>query len=168
MAIDATPGGINANSFATEDAANDYVIYEREYAADFLAASSSTKEKVLRMATKELDAMNWKGTIVDTTTPQALRWPRSGVYSLDGVELASDEIPLWLERATIELAISLFQKNRYDDPETQGLRKVTAGEVAVSFDRKDRPTRNPTTVNQMIAPYLVGGSTGNFTYNVRA
>lgn len=148
--------------------ANSYATNDRRYTTDFSAASDADKEVVIRMATIELDAMGWKGTIVDTDTPQALRWPRSGVTSLDGVALSTTAIPLWLQRATVELAIGLFDDDRYGDPDTRGLRKVTAGPVAVSFDRKDKSTRNPITVQRMISPYLVNGSVGSFTRLIRA
>ncbi len=168
MTLDATAGGISSDSYVTLAFADNYSVNDRRYTTDFQAASDADKETVIRQATIELDAMNWKGTIVDTTTPQALRWPRSGVYSLDDVLFSTTAIPLWLQRATAELAIGLFDDDRYGDPDTRGLRKVTAGEVAVSFDRKDKSTRNPITVQRMISPYIINGSVGNVITLIKA
>lgn len=165
MALDASVNGTSSDSYVSVADADAYMA-ARLYTVEWDAATTDEKERSLKQATVELDRMNWKGTV--TTTTQALRWGRSGVYDLDGVEFPSDEIPYWLTQATTELASSLVVKDRYKESDSTGIRKVSAGEVAVSFDRKDTNSRNPVTVNQMIAPYLNAGSLGSWTYLERA
>lgn len=160
MSLDATPGGISSDSFVDVTTADSYIL-GRLYTTEWDEASLENKERALKMATVELDRQAWKGTISAST--QALRWPRGNVTDLDGNLLASDEIPIFLENATTELAMSLLQSNRYAESESTGIKKVQAGTVLVEFDRKDTNSRNPTTVYQMIAPYTNAGI-GNWTW----
>jgi len=167
MAFDSTVSGASANSYISVAEADAY-FEGRLYTTEWDNASLADQEKALRMATTELDPMDWKGTMTDTTTPQALSWPRSGVYDSNGLLLASDEIPVFLINATSELALSQLVSNRYAEDDAVGLRKVTAGEVAISWDRRWQNTRNPITVNQMISPYLLFSSSANYTLLNRA
>lgn len=139
---------------------------DRLYAQDWDDSNTNERERALKMATIELDRMNWKGDL--TSTAQALRWPRANVTGLDDNTFPSDEIPTFLTQATVELANSLIQKDRYKELDSTGIRKVSAGEVAVSFDRRDTNPRNPVTVMQMIAPYVNAGTLGSWTYLERA
>ena len=78
MTIDASIGGASSDSFTSLADANTYM-GARLYTTEWDTASDTNKEKALKQATVELDRMNWKGDVVDTATPQALRWPRSSV-----------------------------------------------------------------------------------------
>lgn len=167
MSIVSTAGSATADSYADIATADAYAA-ARLYATAFSDATTDFKERALKMATRELDKMNWLGDIVDTTTPQALRWPRSSVTDLDGTAVSSTTIPQFLEEATIELALELLKKDRYAESDSKGIRKVQAGAVAVSFDRKDTSPRNSITVMQLISHYLEMGSTGSYTLLNRA
>ena len=165
MALDSTVNGASSDSYVSVTDADTYMA-ARLYTTEWDAASTPDKEKSLKMSTVELDRMAWRGTV--TTTTQALRWGRSGVFDLDGVEFPSDEIPYWLTQATTELANSLVKEDRYAENDAVGLRKVTAGEVAISWDRRWQNTRNSITVLQMISPYLQYSASANYTLLDRA
>jgi len=166
MAFDSTVSGATANSYISLAEASEY-FEGRLYTTSWDDASYTDREKALRYATTELDRMAWKGTITDPDV-QALRFPRTGLYDLDGNLLAADEIPTFLIDATSELAISLLEGNRYAENESVGLKKVKAAEVEVEFDSKWQNSRNTATVTKMINPYLLYSSDGNYTLLMRA
>ena len=167
MSIDATVGGASSDSYITVAQAASY-FEGRLYTTSWDDANTATRELSLRMSTNELDKMGWRGDIADSTTPQSLRWPRTGIFDLDDNAVLSTIIPTFLIDATSELALALLEKNRYAENDATGLRKVTAGEVAISWDRRWQNTRNPIVVNQLISPYLLHSSSANYTLLDRA
>jgi hypothetical protein len=166
MALDTTISGANADSYITIATCNTYH-NARLHNSDWFDASTDTRERALRWATKNLDNLVWLGTIATDT--QSLMWPRSGVYNPYGVELASDEIPRWLEDAVAEYAWELIKADRQVDSENMGITQVMAGEVMVKFDKNDRKSKMPATVSSLVRPYLslTGLSSLNFGTTIR-
>jgi len=103
------------NSTAGDAAADSYV--SLAYADSFFLASVSNdawpatnpeKEASLIEATRILDSQfSWLGEI--STDTQSLRWPRTGVYDVDGRLYPSNTIPKVLMDATCNLAYFLLQ-----------------------------------------------------------
>jgi hypothetical protein len=159
LTLNATAGAADANSYATVEEADAY--HEAHlYASDWTGASTANKEAALVWATRLLDEQcEWRGT--KTTNEQALRWPRGGVYDVDGVGIDNDVIPTSLKRATAELARHLIKSDRLQvrDDARGGLQSVTAGPVSVSFDKVDRISLLPESVLSLIRP-LAHGSAG--------
>src|SRR5215510_7168932 len=89
MALIATSGASNANSYITQVEA---------------AVYSPAQEAAIQLATLQLDLyLAWQGT--RTYPTQALAWPRTGVFYHDtGMLIPPDTIPEWLKRATAEQA----------------------------------------------------------------
>lgn len=82
--------------------------------------TASKKEKALIWATALLDVgMNWSG--FKRTEAQSLRWPRSGVATLDGYWYDYDTIPEMLKAYTVEMALALLSKDRSKEPALLGL-----------------------------------------------
>jgi hypothetical protein len=122
----------NANSYVDEATATAYLTERRLHTSAWSSASEADREKALMWATQILDkGMDWFGAI--RTTTQALRWPRSGVETDDGIAFNYDTIPTILEEATAELAFLLLQKDRMKEPEVlgQGFRKGRVGSLEV-------------------------------------
>jgi hypothetical protein len=144
----ATPGAVDANSYATVLEADTYHD-SRLHATDWTGASVSTKTVALIMATRLLDALyDWTGAISSIT--QALLWPRVGMYRRTGASggwnpsigwygsayaIPSDAIPVELKNATAEFARQLIVADRSldNDVETQGIKGLRAGPVELQF-----------------------------------
>jgi hypothetical protein len=158
LTLNATPGAADANSYATVDEADAY--HEALlYATDWTAATTATKEAALVWATRLLDEQcAWRGT--KTINEQALRWPRGGVYDVDGVGIDNEVIPPAVKGATAELARHLIKSDRLQvrDDARGGLHSVSAGPVSVTFDKVDRISLLPESVLSLLRPFATGSA----------
>lgn len=129
--LDATVGGVDANSYVTLDFANAYFA-DRTHAEAW--DSVVDKESVLVTATSVIDwYVSWKGTRVSGT--QALDWPRSGVYDKVGVLYEETVIPADVKIAVVEYALtSLTGEDRTSDGALAGLTEVRAGSLMLKTD----------------------------------
>lgn len=166
-AIDATPGGASANSYATLAEADAYHAM-RMHATGWTEKSDSEQTVALQMATRLLDQwFEWHGYVASTT--QALLWPRSGAYGASGYVLASDTIPIAIRDATAELAMHLLaaetDRTLEPDVEIEGIKSLTAGPVDVEFTGNVRTVTIPESVRMFLHPYGVirGRSGGSVT-----
>lgn len=110
MAIDATVGGTNANSYVTLAEGNTY-FDGRLHCSDWTSATDADKEKALIQATRIFNQyIDWLG--LKTDDDQALQWPRKYVCN-DGVNyfecgsswLAIDSEYYWVVDSTTILQI---------------------------------------------------------------
>lgn len=168
--IIATPGDVDANSYATLEAADDYHAGHL-YADAWDDASDDRKNRALVMATRMLDTwFDWIGEVA--SIEQALLWPRRSVlrpnrtipgasdiwpwHSLQsGLLESSAAVPTRIVEATAELARSLLVADRTadSDVETQGLRSLTAGPVRLDFAASVLAKPLPDMVVAMVSPY---------------
>lgn len=151
MALIATPGAANANSFLTTTRA-DVIASERPHSAAWSTLStSSAQEPYLITATRVLNSrLCVLGS--PTFTDQALLFPRKGLLNRNGVALDDSTIPLDIELATFELALMLVVSDITLESEAsvQGLSRLKAGSIELSF-REDIETRIiPDNVKQFI------------------
>lgn len=135
MALDATVGGANANSFMTRARA-DALAADMLYIAGWTAASSAQKDQALVSATQQITAVTcWTGGVATGT--QALPWPRTGMVNRNGAAIANDVIPLELEMATLAAANLLLTSGANipgeNEAAVQGLDRVKAGPIEVAF-----------------------------------
>lgn len=146
-AIDATVGGVSANSYIT-------VAEGDAFAADVLgtvawtAATDDNQIRALLAATARLDELQWIGERAATT--QRLAWPRTGAECGEK-SYADDVIPAEVKRGTFELANLLLTDVTVDPFSTvaqvtgelvpgisnQALKAVNLGNGALSLDFKD-------------------------------
>jgi hypothetical protein len=132
--LDATPGGANANSFATLAQANAYIA-SRLYSDDWTDADEDTQERALITATQLIvAAVEWQGW--PTSTTQALPLPRTGLRARTGAALPSTSIPLALAYATAEYARQLITAGAMPTApsDTAGLKRLKAGPVELEWD----------------------------------
>jgi len=150
--IIATPGAADANSYATLLEAAGYFTDRLPLVPPWSAVADQTA--ALIMATRVLDLMSiarrtlriskdgtkyfytsrsWTGA--PATTTQALAWPRTGMYDLNGNLIASTVIPQMLKNAECELAGQLNAADTTLDNAiiVGGITSVKAGSVAVTF-----------------------------------
>lgn len=101
LIIETGAGVAGANSYVTLAEARTYASARGVTLTDF----DDVLERYLILAVDYLEAQreNFKGTKTDAT--YALQWPRYGVI-LDGVELASNVIPVELKNAQIQIAMA--------------------------------------------------------------
>ena len=152
--VDANIRSATFNCYISLEQATAYM-ERRLYATPWNDATPEDRVKALLTATLKLDELfDWEGYRLDAHQP--LDWPRYEVYNEDGYWEDSDQIPAQIQRATIELALSLLSENRFlrEDPETVGLKKVKAGPVEIEFDNEDRPTFTPDAVDRLVAHYV--------------
>ena len=121
--------------------------------ASWGALTTEAKEQALRKGADYLEASyRWRGERASTT--QALSWPRSGV-TLDGVTVASDAVPLPIQRANAELAVRAAADDLVADEGAQVLSE-RVGPVAVTYAPGARQGTRYAAVESMLAPYLRG------------
>jgi hypothetical protein len=160
VSLESTAGSTTADSFCSVVEANAYHA-ARLHNEVWYNATTDSRERALKWATRLLDSMMWKGQKADSD--QALTWPRSYVYDANGDALLATSIPNFLISATSEYAFELLKSDREVDSDTSGIKEVMAGEVLVKFDKTDRPSKTPTSVYRIISNYLGSGSSPNFT-----
>ena len=122
VAIDATPGGVNANSYLTLNDAQAIVdgFVEDADVTAWASATTDQKNRALYTATQRLDRERFLGA--RSTDTQALQWPRTGVRKPDTYintyavgfpfRISTDyfddtEIPTQIQYAQVVLAVFL-------------------------------------------------------------
>jgi len=167
--FNATVGSYAANSYISVETAEDWMDM-RLHKAEWTAATTADKEAALMWATRILERYSWKGEPSDMgiSPPQALRWPRSYVLNLDGDELAGDTIPAFLQEATTELAFFLLKKDRTDDPEGIGFKRLKVDVIELEPDTLRAANTLPNTVMDLISPYLLRPLNSSVSFLKRA
>lgn len=144
MALDATVGGANANSYVTEDEADEY--FELRGSAGQAWNEIADRESQLVTASLLLDTyILFEGQ--KATATQAMEWPRTGATYRDGVDVPDDIIPRQVKTAVMECALYFYQNgDPYAASEFAGIREVKAGSLTMKVDPNyssgDRP-RSP-------------------------
>jgi hypothetical protein len=134
VALKTDVGAIDADSYASL-AEGDAFAASHLYAAAWIALADASQEAALRMARVILDASPKAWTGSQATQTQALRWPRIGMLTRDGVAIPSNVNPEDLKRAQWELARQLALADRTADNSiiNQGITSLSAGSVSLSF-----------------------------------
>lgn len=151
LIIDATAGGVSANSYVT--LADAEVYYEsRLHSDEWDDVADSVKNEGLAMATMLFDSeLLWVGSPASTT--QALRWPRTSVTDPEGVAVSSSTIPTFLANATAEFALWLIQDDRLKESDTQGFTQIKVGSIFATINARDRRDLMPPIVKSMVGYY---------------
>jgi len=134
MTLIATPGASNANTYATLNEAEDY-IETRLHTDNWDDATDNDREAGLLMATALLDRLcNWDGDKASDT--QALRWPRSFIYTPDGNTVDSATIPQFLKDATAEFALHLLGSDLTEtiSRDLEGFKQIEVGSLNLVLD----------------------------------
>lgn len=131
MALKATVGASDSNSYVTRTEADEYFL--TRYSADaWRDAEVSVKDMALVSASLALDdCIEWLGEKTDPV--QSMDWPR---VLDEEFGIANNEIPIKVKRATYEAALYLLQSNTLEV--TQEIDSVKIGPLEVNIN-ENRP-----------------------------
>lgn len=150
MALDATVGGITANSYITLIQANAYFA-DRAFATSW--DTFTEKEDMLVTASQMLDwYLKWKGT--KATSEQSMQWPRVEALRPDGTEILDTVIPPELLTAVCELALSSLDGDRTIDSPLAGLEQVKVSSLMVKANKGDAESTKKETIPEKIRKIL--------------
>ncbi len=161
ITIIATPKATNANSYATVAESDAY--HETHLYSDAWDNADAEKQRAsLVWATRILDDfLTWVGA--QTTSEQALDWPRIGIDDENGTTIDQDTIPQELTNATSELARKLLEADRTADRDTIGFSKIQVGPITLDVDKFDEIKVIPDSVRAMLNQWIEGGFEGGST-----
>jgi len=143
---------------------------DRGNAAWAALASDTIREQCLRKATDYMVGAfrsRWKGVRLNAV--QSLDWPRFGVYLepvLNGASseypqlVASNIVPVEIQRACAELALKASTGDLLADLTQQAIRKKVA-QIEIEYDKySSQSTRYPA-IEAMLSPYFNSNSSIN-------
>lgn len=156
LTIDPAVGGASSNAYADVAAATTVATYRvGGSAAAWLALTPDQKIQTLVTATRDIDALLFKGA--RATGTQALEWPRTGTA------YASTIIPAPIIAATIELAFSyataVTAGTDVLNPDTATIKREKVGEIETEYFTPSTPltddlTHFPLIVQRLLAPLV--------------
>ncbi len=160
MALDATVGGLTANSYVTVSEADGY--FNHRFHAVDIWEDMEDKTSILITASLMLDWFaKWKGNKVNSE--QARDWPRANVIRPDGSAVASTIIPDDVKVAVYELALSSITSDRVAENPLAGLSHVQAGPLTIKKGTGFDPTKKesiPEHVWKIISDIIVRSGIG--------
>jgi len=161
MALDATVGGVSANSYVTLSEAEAY-FKDRAHVAVWNALAYDARANFLITASRMLDWYStWKGDKVSYT--QSMDWPRTEVLYPDGTDYPSNIIPSEVKVAVFELALSSVETDRSADQDLDGLAEIRAGSLTLKTDsslRGRKPNPIPDKVKNIISAFVSSAGIG--------
>lgn len=159
MALDASVGGIAANSYITQSDATLY-FDTRLYAADWTAAATGLKDQALMTATARINQENFEG--YQATLTQALKWPRYDV-PIPGVSLSGyfsyypvDSIPKPIKDATCEMALSLLSTNSLAPTGLENFKSLSVGPISLEMNQPVSSGILPDQVSRLLRGLRIG------------
>ena len=172
----ATVGAATANSYVTVDTTATYLNERLNVSAwdTVVTAAVGGPERALIMATRRIDDEEFRGQPVspltdvevsDGTTTQALKWPRFSTFDDAGWAYDDDEIPLGVQRATMELALHYLNEGTSDalaDTGLKGFRNVKVGSLDITPVPGYKAGALPDEVIRLLRPVLAGGGSMSF------
>ena len=151
LAIDATVGGEDSNSYVTLSEAETY-FESKFYGSDWTSLSDDNKNITLVESTRMIDYLYvFNGTITNTDPRQALSFPRTSVRDCEGILIDSDIIPEQVKNATYEQALYIAQNNPTETTNNE-FTKASVGKGAVSVEFKNGYTINQ--ISNAVSDYL--------------
>lgn len=160
MALVATVGAINANSYVTVDEGDIYFA-ERANSAKYEAVED--KEAGFISASRLLD-WNLKFNGYKTSSSQSMEFPRDGIVLSDGTVVPSDAIPALIKYATFELMYASIGVDRMADNSLAGIEQIKAGPLFVKATPAGYGSTKagvvPEFIRQMLSDYTASSGIG--------
>lgn len=155
MAVSAlvtTPGGATSNAYVTLAVADQYHEDRPAVGTTWADASAAQKNAAILWATTLMDSLwEWNGDTTDEV--QLLLWPRFGLFKRNmREEIDRTTIPPEMQEATAEYARQLLAGDLAgnSEVETQGITRLKAGSVDLSFRENVTAKFVPDTVVNLI------------------
>ena len=139
------------------------------YKTVWIEADTFQKQQVLVWATQLFDdyvyfpniTQKYNNTRISRT--QALHFPRAGLSDYDGWAIDQRSVPVFVKRATTQMAFELLKADRVVEP-TRGLVSASVGPLSVQFseDYSHLAKVIPRSVLAIVAPYggCISGTSG--------
>ena len=153
MTIDATEGGIDANSYITLADAKIYFSESLSVEA-WDNATDDTKDRALATATKRIDTNTFMGT--RSTDTQALKFPRDGLDSHDGIEFTDGETPQQIKDAQCEIALALLSEISLNGVENFG--EISIGSISFEDNQSDIVSSSGASWIDLLSLFIIGNS----------
>lgn len=162
MALDATIGGADSNSFVTRQQADDYFA-DRLYATNWTSATDASKDAALVTASRRIDEEEFVG--IRASISQALKWPRSGALWDETVSFSdeygnvysSNEIPKPVRDAVCEYALLLLGSDILKESKLQNFSKIKVGDIELGIVQPQRSGNLPAQVLRVLRGLLLTG-----------
>jgi hypothetical protein len=125
-----------------------------------LPADDTTVEQLLRKASDFIETHRTRFRGIKTSATQALQWPRKGA-TIDGSDLAEDEIPNVLKQAQIRLAVDAVDTDLQPTGEGREVASETVGPLSTSYVKQGTGTVRPqfNAAMALLEPLFNGGGT---------
>lgn len=168
MALNATLGATDANSYVTLEEADAY-FEDRMHASSWEALDDEVKTSMLVTASQMLDWYSkWKG--VKATAEQSMQWPRTDAIRPDGTEIDDDALPPEVPKAVYEQAFSSIDSDPTSVDPLAGIGQLKAGSLMIkSGPEKPNQTNAkviPDHVTNILSDLTTGG--GGVVWLMRA
>lgn len=160
MTLISTLGSVDANSYVTQDEADNY-FEDRMYSSSWEALEDENKEKFLITSSRMLDwYIKWKGNKTDST--QSMQWPRSNVIRPDGTEIDADSLPPEIKIATYEQALLCIASDRLLDDPLAGIGELKVSSLMIKAGPEKPNQTNkkpvPSHIYQILSDLYVQGT----------
>ena len=156
MPIDATVGGIAANSYVTLAESQAYFA-ARLSSATWDAYVDSQQEAALLQAAERLDQEGYLGERVTWT--QTMKFPRYGIVDEDSRWVDSSTIPQRIKNAQCELALLLLaDPSMFEDDGLERFSRISVaqGEMDLTLRGAAGSSELPSTITRLLGPYWAG------------
>lgn len=121
--IEATWGGTAADSYISQEDADDLIAKYAFETTLWDASDEDKKDQLLRMATRRIDMLNFYGHRLSST--QSLQWPRTINFCMD---VTDDQVLADVQLATVLEALDLVSRRgskRHEQNIADGLKQVS-------------------------------------------
>ena len=152
-----------ATSFCSVAFADTYHAKKKYSATTWAALTNTEKENRLMEATELISREHGDNFLGTPSNPsvQGLPFPRSGVPDKIKIWLASNQLPIDLQRATAELAYHIEVEDQDEEP-ARGLSSLSVGSISLAFDKTNEAEPIVRAVFNFLRPLLLnkGGAFG--------
>jgi hypothetical protein len=156
LTVEDGTGLANANSYVSFEEADAFAVLDPHDGATWQALDEERVKQLLIMASALID-QGPDGSYMrgdPTTTTQALRIPRSGLCTADGVSVATNAVPAAVKKATYELAVILNNEDRPARTETAAVTSKTVGPMTTVYAGATRLATIPAHISAALTPML--------------
>lgn len=176
MAIDSDFSSVTYNSYFTDIAELDTFVDALDgfwSISTWQGLTDTQKENIMHGATADFNNFCYLGTVNSSIiSPYNMRFPRSNIEYQNGVEIGSEEIPLFAQEYIAERVIEKLANVQTGEFYNGRIKKNTLGKLSQEFHnpRDSRILQNTLRSASSftnISPYITG-LVGNFKYVQRA
>ncbi len=162
LVVEDGTGLVNANAYVAVSFVDTY--HEDRFNCEWKGTADQKASAILR-ATEHIDrAYRFQGCTTHPETPQALSFPRTDIYTDEYVLVDPDSVPIEVQQATAELALSILSgaellPSTQDSSVKTRRERVGVVEMELDFDIDEGHTSFPR-VDLILVPLLAAHTFG--------